>query len=619
MDDQVMTVLVLIGAVTLASQWLAWRLQLPAILFLLGGGVLLGPTTGILSPDELLGDILFPFVSLAVATILFEGSLTLRRAEIAGHGAVVRNLVTVGPLITWALVAALTHFATGASWSIAILFGAIMTVTGPTVISPMIKAVRPARNIANILRWEGILIDPVGAILAVLAYNVIIAQQASEAFDTAGILLLKLLLAGAVLGAAGGYLWGTALRRYWIPQYLQSISTLLVMLIVFLAAERVEHESGLLAVTVMGIWLANMPDVHVEEILDFKERLSILLISALFILLAARLEFSQLVTVGWPALLVVLGLQFVVRPAKVLLCSIGSKLSLKERLLLSWIGPRGIIAAAISALFALRLESRGFEDADLLVPLAFIVIAGTVLLQSATARPLALLLKLGSPAPEGILFIGGNPFSLALAEALQKHDFRVMIASSNWNSLRKARMAGIETYYGNPLSGHAEQHLDLTGIGKLFGTSMNAAFNDLVCSHFSSSLGRKNVFWMPISMPESDAESGKHAMTEEWRGRRLFASDQALTGLIRRLSEGAVIRTTKLSDDFDYDAFRDQLDPGDVPLAAWTPGGTLKIYATDSVWTPQPGWTLATLTTDDTQPDADASDLQPPPSDPGAV
>ncbi|MEE4186695.1 MAG: sodium:proton antiporter [Gammaproteobacteria bacterium] len=603
MDDQVMTVLVLIGAVTLASQWLAWRLQLPAILFLLIGGVLLGPTTGILRPDELLGDILFPFVSLAVATILFEGSLTLRRAEIAGHGAVVRNLVTVGPLITWVLVALVTHFATGASWPIAILFGAIMTVTGPTVIAPMIKAVRPARNIASILRWEGILIDPVGAILAVLAYNVIIAQQASAAFDTAFLLLVKLLLSGLLLGAGGGYLWGTALRRYWIPQYLQSIATLLIMLIVYLAAERVEHESGLLAVTVMGVWLANMPDVHIEEILDFKERLSILLISALFILLAARLEFAQILAVGWPALLVVLGLQFVARPAKVLLCSIGSKLSLKERLLLAWIGPRGIIAAAISALFALRLESRGFEDAELLVPLAFIVIAGTVLLQSATARPLALLLKLGSPAAEGILFIGGNPFSLAMAAALQKHDFRVVIASSNWNSLRQARMAGIETYYGNPLSQHAEQHLDMTGIGKLFGTSMNAAFNDLVCSHFSSTLGRKNVFWLPISVPESDAESGKHAMTEEWRGRRLFSTDQALTGLIKRVADGAVIRTTKLSEDFDYDAFREQLGPGDLPLAAWTPGGTLLIYATDSVWTPQPGWTIATLTTEAEQSD----------------
>jgi len=591
-----MTVLVAIGAVTLVSQWLAVRLRLPAILFLVMGGLLLGPTTGLLNPDELFGDLLFPFVSLSVAIILFEGSLTLKRSEIAGHGAVVRNLVTFGPLITWAIIAGVTHFAIGLDWALSTLFGAIMIVTGPTVITPMLSAVRPTQNVANVLRWEGILIDPVGAIWAVLAYNVIIAQQGSTAFDDALLLLLKLLASGFVLGALAGFVWGIALRRYWVPQNLQSVSTLLVVLLIFVIAERVEHESGLLAVTVMGIWLANMRGVHIDEILDFKERLSILLISALFILLAARLDYSELQAVGWSALVVVLAMQLVARPAKIFMCSLNSNLTPRERLLLSWMGPRGIIAAAISALFALRLEERGFPEAGLLVPLAFVVIAGTVVLQSITSRPLARLLDLASPPPEGILFVGGNPFVMALAEVLQQHDFRVLIASSNWTTLSKARMAGIETYYGNPLSRHADQQLDLSGIGKLFGTSMNAAFNDLVCSHFSAVMGRENVFWLPVSLPDNETKKQKHAMSEELRGRRLFADNVALTGLIKKTAEGAIVRTTKLTDDFGFEEFSKALPAEDIPLVAWTPSGSLKIFATDASWEAQPGWTIATLT-----------------------
>jgi CPA1 family monovalent cation:H+ antiporter len=602
-----MILLVAIGLVALLSQWLGWRMRIPAILFLLAGGIVLGPATGLLDPDELFGDLLFPFVSLSVAAILFEGSLTLQRSEIKGHGHVVRNMITIGPLITWGVVACVTHWFIGAKWPLAFLFGAIMTVTGPTVIMPMLRVVRPSRNVANILRWEGILIDPVGAILAVLTFNVIIAGQMSSAFDDALLLLVRLLGAGLLVGAGAGYVWGVVLRRYWIPNYLQSVGTLLVVFAVFLFADMLAHEAGLLAVTVMGVWLANMRGVNVEDILHFKESLSFLLISGLFILLAARLDFSELAAVGWPALLVLLALQFVARPLKIFVCSIGSTLSFKEKLLLSWIGPRGIIAAAISALFALRLQDMGYAQAAFLVPLSFVVIAGTVILQSITSRPLAVLLGLANPEPEGVLFVGAHPLSNALANVLTKNGFQTLICSSSWAGLREPRMSGVDTYYGNPLSQHAEHNLDLTGIGKVFGISNNTAFNDLVCNHFATDFGRPNVFTLPVSLATTNGNSEKHSVVIDIRGKHLFGEDESLLKLLDAMRAGAEIKTTLLSEEFDYAAYIEKYQGARVPLVAWNDKGKLNVFSAGNSWVPDKGWTVAGLALPESQVIAEAS------------
>ena len=258
MNHLVITLLAGIGVLALASQWLAWRLRLPAILFLLIGGVVIGPVLGILDPDELFGELLFPLVSLSVAAILFEGSLTLRREEIRGHGLVVTRMVTVGFVVTWVVCALAARVFVGMPWPIAILFGAIMVVTGPTVIMPLVRAVRPNARIANILRWEGILIDPVGAILAVLCFNVVVAAGIGAAAGEAAMVLARMLLSGLVVGAAFGYLWGLALRRLWVPDYLVNAATLLLVFACFALADLVESEAGLLSVTVMGVWLANM-------------------------------------------------------------------------------------------------------------------------------------------------------------------------------------------------------------------------------------------------------------------------------------------------------------------------------------------------------------------------
>lgn len=261
----VSTVLLLasIGVLSLFCQWLAWRVRMPAILFLLAGGIASGPVLGYLNPEDVFGDLLFPMVSLAVAIILFEGSLTLRFAEIRGHGKMVRNLLPIGAIVTGTIGALSAHYILGISWEIALLFGAISIVTGPTVIAPLLRSVRPSSKLANILQWEGIIIDPIGALLAVLVFEGIVSWGQGNVFGHSLYIFAKTIAVGALIVAAAGYLNGQVLRKHWIPQYLHNAGTLTFMLGVYALSNELAHESGLLTVTIMGLWMANMKQVPV--------------------------------------------------------------------------------------------------------------------------------------------------------------------------------------------------------------------------------------------------------------------------------------------------------------------------------------------------------------------
>ena len=266
------------------------------------------------------------------------------------------------------------HWVLDIAWEIALLFGAICLVTGPTVIAPLLRSVRPSAKLANILQWEGIIIDPVGALLAVLVYEGIVSWGLGNVLSHSLYIFAKTIVVGVVLGAAAGYLNGQVLRKHWIPHYLHNAGTLTFMLGVYALSNEIAHESGLLTVTIMGIWMANMKQVQVDGILEFKESLSVLLISALFIILAARLEFSAITSLGWGLVIVLAILILVARPLSIFLSAIGTDLNVREKLFLSWIAPRGIVAAAVSALFAFQLQSDGYEGAQTLVPLVFMLI-----------------------------------------------------------------------------------------------------------------------------------------------------------------------------------------------------------------------------------------------------
>ncbi|MFG0324967.1 sodium:proton antiporter [Pseudomonas putida] len=582
-----------IGAAALACQWLAWRLKLPAILFLLLAGILAGPALGWLDPEALFGPLLMPLVSLAVALILFEGSLTLHLSQWREIGSVVHRLVTVGALVTWLVIALATHWLLGFDWPLAILFGTLTLVTGPTVIVPMLRVVRPKAAIANILRWEGIMIDPIGALLAVVVYSFIIASAEGNGLSQSLITFAGVLFCGTALGAAGGWLLGQIMREQWLPEYLHNLASLAAVLGIFIAANQIMHESGLLAVTVMGMWLANMRGVDVRQILHFKENLSVLLISGLFILLAARLDLHALLGLGPAVLALLLVIQLLARPLSVWLATLGSTLNWRERALLAWIAPRGIVAAAVSAIFAIRLHQAGHQDALLLVPLTFAVIIGTVVLQSATARPLARLLKVAEPAPSGFLIVGANEPARAIAKTLQQLGCRVLLTDSSWENIRAARMDGLTTYFGNPASQHADAHLDLVGLGHLLGLSPAGEINALACARFRHDFGHSRLFVLASGLEKQ--RSDKHRAAEEHRGHLLGAKPMTYLQLANRMHQGAELYSTNLTEGFGWDAYQALHGERAHLLFARDDHGWVHVASPDNPLQPQPGWTLVAL------------------------
>ncbi len=593
MDHTILLSIAGIGVLGISCQLIAWWARLPAILFLLIVGILVGPVFGLLDPDALFGKLLFPIVSLSVAVILFEGSLTLNFEDIRGHGNTVRNLITIGALITWLIIAVSTHYLIGFPFELAFLFGAVVIVTGPTVIIPMLRTVRPNAKITNVLRWEGIVIDPLGALLAVLVFDFIISGQQQYSIGAIVLTFGKIILIGFSMGLLSGWGLGNILKKRLIPQYLRNIITLITVCTIYVLSDTIEHESGLLAVTIMGITMANMKDIEIEDVLDFKESLSLLLISVLFIILAARIEFHQLIHIGWPALGILAITMFIARTISVFVSSIGSDLSFNEKILISWIGPRGIVAAAVSALFALRLENAGFVEASLIVPLTFLIIIGTVVIQSATARYLANLLNVREPPPTGLLIIGAGNVARALGKELQEQDFKVILTDSTWENIRLARMEGLETYYGNPISEHADRNLNLVGIGKVLAVSGRSNLDTLACLKFKPEFGVENVYELKSTREKHIAD--KHTVSTRHRGYELFGEDVSYGNLAYKLRNGAEIKSTQLSDEFTFEQYLEKYGERIIPLFAIDTKHRIHIFVTDGKMKPESGWTVMGL------------------------
>lgn len=593
MEASELTVLASIGVLAAVAQWVAWWMRLPAILFLLLFGLIAGPISGWLNPDLLFDDLLFPIISMSVAVILFEGSMTLRFNELREIGSTVRNLVTIGALVTWAITALLVHYLVGFDIKLSILFGAVVVVTGPTVIVPMLRSVRPNRRIANILRWEGIVIDPLGALFAVLAFNFLISTELQSAVGGAIELFLRIVVVGSVLGLVAGFGLAELLRRFLIPEYLRSPLTLLLVFFVFALSEQIEHESGLLAVTIFGMTLANQKNLEVDDILDFKESLSVVLIGGLFIILAARVDLQALISIGWPALGVLAGIVLVARPVSVMVSSVGSDLSWRERLLIAWIGPRGIVCAAVAAVFAIRLVEIGAEDAELLVPMAFLVIIGTVVLQSTTSKFLANLLGVRDPAPTGFLILGGGAVSRVLASALAEHGVRVVIADSDWSNIRQARMNGQETYYGNPVSEHADRNLDLSGIGNLVSLSGRTNFDVVAAMHFRSVFGGEKIYELPSSAEGAQGE--KHRIATSLRGKRLFGEAVTYNQVLGMVSSGAEVKVTSLSEEYTLDDYKAAHQDRYQMLFMVDDNDRIRMVTAENQIEPGPGWKLISL------------------------
>jgi len=595
MPESIILTFSLLVVLGILCQWVAWRVKLPAIIFLLLTGIIIGPVFNLFEPEKLLGHLLLPFVSLSVAIILFEGSLTLKYSEIRGLQHVVRRLVSGGMLITWVITAFVVRFAMGFSWEVAFLFGSVTVVTGPTVIVPMLRTVRLTSSVANILRWEGIIIDPIGASLAVLVYEFIIAFHGNiNPFGHALIVLIQIILIGSILGILSGYLYGIVLRNHWLPEYLHDVGTLSLVWGVFALSNLLIQDSGLVTVTIMGIWLTNMKEVNIEEILGFKESLSILLISLLFIILAAQIDFNVFSELGWlPPIFVLMAIQFLARPINVIISTLGSKLTWPERHILAWIAPRGIVAAAIAALFAIQLGILGYPEARLLVPLTFLVIITTVLLQSATARTIAKWLGVAEPEPKGFLIIGANKVARAIAQVLEENGFNALLTEANWDNIVKAKMENLKTFYGNPVSVHAERHLNLVGIGHMLALSHHESMNVLSAMHFRMELGA-NAIYVLQSKPENKV-SEKLQVPIKRRGYTLFGKNVTYNKLSQMLRYGGEIRVTKLTDNFTFKHYLQKYKTAVVPLFGLDPRKRLVIFTAERKVNPGPGWSIIGL------------------------
>ncbi|GIU04889.1 cation:proton antiporter [Shewanella morhuae] len=574
MVEQITGMLALIGVLSLFCQWLGWKLRLPAILPLLLCGLTLGPGLGFLNPDAIFDNLLFPIISLGVAVILFEGALTLNFKEIKDHGRMVTHLVTIGTAITWACITTATFYLLDFSWEIALLFGALVVVTGPTVIVPMLRSVRPKSQLASILRWEGIVIDPIGALLAVLVFEYITVSGD----PTTHVLyaLGSMLSLGLGLGAVAGYFTGQILRRNLLPHYLRNTAVLTLMLGIFVGSNLLQEESGLLTVTVMGIWLANMRGVDIAEILEFKETLTVLLISALFILLAARLDSTAMLDLGWGGVGVLAVTMLVARPLSIWVSGVGTSLSRADKWFLCWIAPRGIVAAAVSSLFAIKLEANNVQGADAIVPLVFLIIIGTVVIQSLTAGRWARFLGVKADSAQGLLIFGASKFSRELAKILKSKDIKVLLADNNWDNIRLARMDNIPVYFGNPASEHAETYMDLTGIGRVLIISPYRQLNPLVSFYFQDFFGEKKVF----ELNNSETGSARHQLSESYKQRLcLFGDSVSYAKIASLMAKGAVLKVTNITENFSFEHFCKRYGETAMPLVYLTKDGKVMVVS----------------------------------------
>lgn len=547
------------------AQWFAWRIRIPAILPLLLIGFFIGPVFQLLKPSELIStDFLFPAVSLAVGLILFEGGMTLRLPEIQEVRSVVRRLISVGAIVTWLAATAASHWITGLELPLAFLFGALIIVTGPTVIGPLIRNVRPTTKIANILKWEGILIDPVGALIAVLVFEYLLISSPANAIGHTALIMFQVILVGSLVGAIGGWFLAFILRRHFVPDYLVNLVALALVFVTFAISNELAHESGLLATTIMGMIVANRKVPNQEELLSFKETLSVLFISMLFIVLAANIRLEALLdALSWRSLLLVIVIMVVIRPLNIFISSVGSSLSLREKLFLSWIAPRGIVAASVSSLFAFELAHAGvYENAETVEALVFIVIVGTVVLNSLTAKPLAQLLKVAEPDPQGFVILGAHPFARNIASFLKAEGFTTLLADTNWTNVATARVDGLNAYYGSLLSNNSDEEVNYSGIGRLLALTSNDEANALTASKYARDFGSQEVY----QLQSKHGTNERRQVGEEQRGRPLFSEEASYANLSNLFSHNAKIKKTDITEQYGLQDIEKQYGSNYIPM-----------------------------------------------------
>ena len=575
------------------AQWFAWKLKIPAILPLLLIGLLVGPISAeFLSEDGTKwiepvwngeeglfgGKNLYYFVSLSISIILFEGGLTLKFKEIKNVGPlVITKLITLGSLVTFFGAGIAAHYIFNLSWEISFLFSALIIVTGPTVITPILRNIPLRKDISAILKWEGILIDPIGALVAVLVFEFISVGAGGDYTKTALIEFGKIVLFGSTFGFTFAHALNFAINKQWIPHYLLNVFALASVLGVFVLSDSFSHESGLLAVVIMGMVLGNSKSKYLKDLLYFKESLSILLISILFILLSANINFEDLMLIyKWETLALFAVVVFIIRPIGVLLSTYKSALTFKEKMFISWVGPRGIVAAGIASLFGLTLVFKGIVDAEYITPLVFMIVMGTVLLNATTARLFAKITGVFLKNSNGILIVGASEVSQLIGIYLKNNNRHVVLIDSNQTNIAKAKSLGIEALMTDIYSDSLEDNIELNDIGFLMALTASADINKYAIHKFKNHFGENGAFRLVTEEEKNDPTKNPKE--------GLFSHTDDFALLTRTAQDYPIINEVLIIDKPHYNKLIEQtiINKNTIPLFLKDKKGALTIISSFS-------------------------------------
>lgn len=568
--------------------WIAWKTKLPAILPLILIGLLVGPLSTLYTADGTKwlepvwngqeglfpGERLFNFVSLAIAVILFEGGLTLKKEEILNVGTSIGKLITLGATITFLGGGIAAHYFFDLSWEMSFLFSALIIVTGPTVIAPILRNIPLKKDVSTVLKWEGILIDPIGALVAVLVYEFISIGQGYDYTREALVEFGKIVIIGLSIGFTSAYALYYSLKFKLVPHYLLNVITLASVLFVFVLSDAFAHESGLLTVVVMGMVLGNLQVKELKEILYFKESISILLISILFILLAANINMEDMMLLyRWETVYIFLIVVFVLRPLSVFVSTHGSNLSKREKSFISWVGPRGIVAAGIASLFGLKLAAKGEPGAEYITPLVFMIVLGTVLLNATTARFMAKLLGVFLTKSDGIIIVGASKISRLIADYLQKNDRRVVLIDSNVEHINNAKSMGLEAIEGNVYSDELLADIELNDVGFLLSLTGSTSVNNYVIDKFKPMFGEQGAYRLVSS---EEMKSGINVNSTE-----LFTDRDDFINLSEIVRDFPIVNEVEVDSKEAYNEIMSKLISNDftVPLFLKEGEGEIHILA----------------------------------------
>ncbi len=594
MSDSLLLEIMLIGALGVGSQWLSWRYRLPAIVVMSVAGLLVGPALGIINPSEDFGDLYRPIISVAVAIILFEGSLNLRLQDIKGLGRPVFRIVTFGAFLSWILGSLTAHYVGGLSWAVSFVIGGVFIVTGPTVILPLLRQSKLKPRPAKILKWEGIIVDPIGPLLAIFALEIILVLTNTGHSLLSLLFFLLASLFAVIFGWAFGRGIGWMFETGHVPEYLKSPLVFAAVIACFTIADEITHETGLLAVTAMGMTLANIRISSIQDMRHFKENISILLISTIFIMLTASLTRGTLLQIFRPEIIgYVLLMLFIVRPLSIFLSTIRTDLSKSEKLLVGWIAPRGIVALTVSGYFASILYDEGYEDAALVTSITFALVFFTVVAHGFSISWLAGKLNLSAEGRPGTMIIGSNSFTVALAKILKDMDIPAIVSDSSWQRLSKARNAGVNFHHGEILSEQTDYRVDMTPYDYLISATEFDSYNALVATAFVPAFGRNNVFKLSIQTERGDQVED---LDPTIAGRVLFSEEISLEGLCGKIDDGYVMRKTNITDQYTYPDYLDDRAHGTILLFVLRVSGNVEYYTDEIKLKAEPGDVVVSLT-----------------------